>query len=542
MYKRQEIEGIKRSAEVNVGVLDYVAERITPGITTEQIDQWVHDYTVEHGAIPAPLDYEGFPKSVCTSVNEVVCHGIPSPDEVLREGDIVNIDCSTIKDDFFSDSSRMFCIGEVSPDAADLVRVTKEAVQVGLDAIKPWGHLGDIGAAVNAYAREHGYTVVREFGGHGIGLEFHEDPFVSFVTEAGTGPILVPGLCFTIEPMINAGAQEIDMTDPNGWTVRTADRSLTAQWEVQLVITEDGYILTNYHVIDGANSIKVTFSDGKEYTATYVGGEEKNDIAVIKVDATGLTPVVIGKSSDMLVGEQVTTIGNPLGELTFSESTGIISALDRTITMSDGTQMNMIQTDCAINSGNSGGPLFNNHGEVIGIVSAKYSSSGSNSSASVEGLGFAIPMDDVANMVSELVTNGYVTGKPILGISVEDVSENVQSYGVPAGAIVRAVTPSLCGEKAGLQVGDIITKIDDKEVSSASELIAAKDTYKPDDTITLTVFRNGETTTVKVTLEESTPEKEALQEKAQQQATQEQQQQQQQQQGSGGWPFGSFGY
>ena len=307
------------------------------------------------------------------------------------------------------------------------------------------------------------------------------------------------------------------------------------------VITEDGYILTNYHVIDGANSIKVTFSDGKEYTATYVGGEEKNDIAVIKVDATGLTPVVIGKSSDMLVGEQVTTIGNPLGELTFSESTGIISALDRTITMSDGTQMNMIQTDCAINSGNSGGPLFNNHGEVIGIVSAKYSSSGSNSSASVEGLGFAIPMDDVANMVSELVTNGYVTGKPILGISVEDVSENVQSYGVPAGAIVRAVTPSLCGEKAGLQVGDIITKIDDKEVSSASELIAAKDTYKPDDTITLTVFRNGETTTVKVTLEESTPEKEALQEKAQQQATQEQQQQQQQQ-GSGGWPFGSFGY
>lgn len=241
-----EIEGIKRSAEVNIGVLDYVAERIAPGVTTEQIDQWVHDCTVEHGAIPAPLDYEGFPKSVCTSVNEVVCHGIPSPDEVLREGDIVNIDCSTIKDGFFSDSSRMFCIGEVSPEAADLVRVTKEAVQVGLDAIKPWGHLGDIGAAVNAYAREHGYTVVREFGGHGIGLEFHEDPFVSFVTEAGTGPILVPGLCFTIEPMINAGAQEIDMTDPNGWTVRTADRSLTAQWEVQLVITEDGYELLSW--------------------------------------------------------------------------------------------------------------------------------------------------------------------------------------------------------------------------------------------------------------------------------------------------------
>ncbi len=238
--------GIKRSAEVNIGVLDYVAERIAPGITTEQIDQWVHDYTVEHGAIPAPLDYEGFPKSVCTSVNEVVCHGIPSPDEVLREGDIVNIDCSTIKDDFFSDSSRMFCIGEASPEAADLVRVTKEAVQVGLDAIKPWGHLGDIGAAVNAYAREHGYTVVREFGGHGIGLEFHEDPFVSFVTEAGTGPHSRAGALLHHRAMINAGAQEIDMTDPNGWTVRTADRSLTAQWEVQLVITEDGYELLSW--------------------------------------------------------------------------------------------------------------------------------------------------------------------------------------------------------------------------------------------------------------------------------------------------------
>lgn len=219
------------------------------------------------------------------------------------------------------------------------------------------------------------------------------------------------------------------------------------------VITEDGYILTNYHVIDGANSIKVTFSDGKEYTATYVGGEEANDIAVIKVEATGLTPVVIGSSSDMLVGEQVTTIGNPLGELTFSETTGIISALDRTITMSDGNKMNMIQTDCAINSGNSGGPLFNSHGEVIGIVSAKYSSSASSSSASVEGLGFAIPMDDVADMVSELVTNGYVTGKPLMGISVGDVAEDVQAYGVPAGAAVKVVTPGLCGEKAGLPRG-----------------------------------------------------------------------------------------
>ena len=315
------------------------------------------------------------------------------------------------------------------------------------------------------------------------------------------------------------------------------------------VITEDGYILTNYHVIDGANSIKVTFDNGKEYTATYVGGEEKNDIAVIKVDATGLTPVVIGKSSDMLVGEQVTTIGNPLGELTFSESTGIISALDRSITMSDGRQMNMIQTDCAINSGNSGGPLFNSHGEVIGIVSAKYSSGSNSSSASVEGLGFAIPMDDVASMVSDLMKNGYVTGKPIMGISVADVDESVTSYGVPQGAIIRVVTPDLCGAKAGLQAGDIVTKIDNTDVTSASELTSAIGNYKPGDKVTLTIFRSGETKTVEVTLEESTPEKTEKQNQAQQeyqqeyqQSQQQQQQSQQQQQGSSGWPFGSFGY
>lgn len=315
------------------------------------------------------------------------------------------------------------------------------------------------------------------------------------------------------------------------------------------VITEDGYILTNYHVIDGANSIKVTFDNGKEYTATYVGGEEKSDIAVIKVDATGLTPVVIGKSSDMLVGEQVTTIGNPLGELTFSESTGIISALDRSITMSDGRQMNMIQTDCAINSGNSGGPLFNSHGEVIGIVSAKYSSGSNSSSASVEGLGFAIPMDDVASMVSDLVKNGYVTGKPIMGISVADVDESVTSYGVPQGAIIRVVTPDLCGAKAGLQAGDIVTKIDNTDVTSASDLTSAIGNYKPGDKVTLTIFRSGETKTVEVTLEESTPEKTEKQNQAQQeyqqeyqQSQQQQQQSQQQQQGSSGWPFGSFGY
>ena len=241
-----DIEGIKRSAAINIGVLDYVAEHIGPGVTTEQIDQWVHDYTVEHGGIPADLGFEGYPKSVCTSVNEEVCHGIPSPDVVLKEGDIVNVDCSTILDGYFSDSSRMFCIGEVDPERERLVRVTKECVQKGLEAIKPWGFLGDIGAAVNAHAEANGYSVVREFGGHGIGLEFHEDPFVSFVSEPGTGMVLAPGVCFTIEPMVNMGGHEIDMDDPNGGTVRTKAGLPTAQWEVQLVITETGYELLSW--------------------------------------------------------------------------------------------------------------------------------------------------------------------------------------------------------------------------------------------------------------------------------------------------------
>lgn len=241
-----DIEGIKRSAAINIGVLDHVAERIGAGTTTGEVDRWVHDYTVEHGGIPADLGYEGFPNSVCTSVNEVVCHGIPSDDHVLAEGDIVNVDCSTILDGYYSDSSRMFCIGEVSPERRRLVEETKKAMEAGIAAVKPWGLLGDVGAAVNAYAQSCGYTVVREFGGHGIGLDFHEDPFVSHVAEAGTGMVLVPGLVFTIEPMVNAGAQPIDMSDPNGWTVRTADRSDTAQWEVQVLVTDDGYELLSW--------------------------------------------------------------------------------------------------------------------------------------------------------------------------------------------------------------------------------------------------------------------------------------------------------
>lgn len=242
----EDIEGIKRSAAINVGVLDMVAERIAPGVTTAEVDQWIYDYTVEHGGIPADLNYEGFPKSVCTSINDVVCHGIPSERDVLREGDIVNVDCSTILDGYFSDSSRMFCIGEVSPERKKLVDVTRESIQRGLAQVKPWNTLGDMAHAVQTYVEENGFNVVREFGGHGIGKEFHEDPFVSHVGEPGEGVVLAPGMCFTIEPMVNAGGADIDMNDPNGWTVRTTDGSDSAQWEVQLVVTDTGYELLSW--------------------------------------------------------------------------------------------------------------------------------------------------------------------------------------------------------------------------------------------------------------------------------------------------------
>ena len=241
-----DIQGIRESAKVNVGALDYVEAHIGIGTTTGEIDQWVYNYCIEHDAIPADLNYEGFPKSVCTSINEVVCHGIPDPNQVLREGDIVNVDMSTIKHGYYSDSSRMYCIGQVDPEWKRLVDVTRESVQAGLAAVKPWGFLGDVSAAVNKVATDAGFTVVREFGGHGIGLEFHEDPWVGFNEKAGTGPVLVPGMCFTIEPMVNMGKPDIDMSDPNGWTVRTADGLPTAQWEVQLVVTEDGYELLSW--------------------------------------------------------------------------------------------------------------------------------------------------------------------------------------------------------------------------------------------------------------------------------------------------------
>ena len=235
-----QVAGIKESCAVNMAVLDYVGEHIGPGISTQQIDDWVRDITARHGAVCAPLDYNGFPKHVCTSIDDVVCHGIPDRDRILKEGDIINVDVSTIYKGYFSDSSRMYCIGNVSPEKERLVRVTKECMEKGIEKVIPWTPIGNMGSAVNRHARENGYSVVREIGGHGVGLEFHEDPWVSYTSEEGSGVIMIPGMMFTIEPMVNMGGPEIYTDESDGWTVHTADHLPSAQWEVTVLVTETG--------------------------------------------------------------------------------------------------------------------------------------------------------------------------------------------------------------------------------------------------------------------------------------------------------------
>jgi methionyl aminopeptidase len=237
---KDQIERIKESAKINNEVLDLVEKNIKEGMTTEDINKIVHDYTVSRGATPAPLGYGGFPKSVCTSINSEICHGIPSEDVVLKDGDIINVDVSTIYNGYYSDASRMFMIGNVSENAKKLVEVTKECLEEGIKAVKPWGHIGDIGAAIQSHAEKNGYSVVRDFGGHGVGLQFHEDPFVFHYGSKNEGMILVPGMIFTIEPMINEGGYDLYIDADNEWTAYTDDGSLSAQWEHMILVTEDG--------------------------------------------------------------------------------------------------------------------------------------------------------------------------------------------------------------------------------------------------------------------------------------------------------------
>ena len=237
---KKQIEGIREASRINTLILDKVQSEIKAGMTTEDIDKIVYDETIRLGGIPACLGYEGFPKSVCTSVNNVVCHGIPSKKVKLKEGDIINVDCTTIVDGYFGDSSRMFEIGKVSNLAHKLVTVTKECLDLAVKTIKPFDHVGDIGDIVSKHARANGFSVVKELGGHGVGLAMHEDPFVSHTAKKGTGMILVPGMVFTIEPMINAGKAAVCIDNSDGWTIYTWDDSLSAQWEYTLLMTDTG--------------------------------------------------------------------------------------------------------------------------------------------------------------------------------------------------------------------------------------------------------------------------------------------------------------
>ena len=244
----EQIEGIRRAGVLNTAVLDEVARLIHEGMSTLEIDEIVYNYTTEHGGTPAPLNYEGFPKSVCTSINEVVCHGIPKAEDILQEGDIINVDCTTILDGYFADASRMFIIGKTTPEKEQLVRVAKECLEIGMEAAKPYCFVGDIGNAIDKHARRYHYGIVRDLCGHGVGNAFHEEPDVAHYGKKGSGMLLVPGMVFTIEPMVNMGTWRvfIDSDDPYGWEVISEDEQPSAQWEHTLLMTETGVEILTY--------------------------------------------------------------------------------------------------------------------------------------------------------------------------------------------------------------------------------------------------------------------------------------------------------
>ncbi|MBQ1432558.1 MAG: trypsin-like peptidase domain-containing protein [Ruminococcus sp.] len=270
------------------------------------------------------------------------------------------------------------------------------------------------------------------------------------------------------------------------------------------IITDDGYIVTNYHVIEGANKVKVTTYDNTSYDAEVVGTDENNDIAVLKIDGKDLTPVTLGSSESLAVGDDVVAIGNPLGELTFTLTSGVVSAMDRQITTGTSLMMDLIQTDCAINAGNSGGALFNMYGEVVGVTNAKYSSN-SSTEASIDNIGFAIPIDTVKDIVTSIIEKGYVE-KPYIGVGAETVDPDMVAYGLPEGAVVRTITEGSPAEKAGLQEKDIITKANDTEIKEANDLVKVVRKSSKGDELTLSVYRQGEEMTIKVIVDESKPE------------------------------------
>lgn len=344
--------------------------------------------------------------------------------------------------------------------------------------------MGILGSAIGNSLFGKGSTTI---------YEGQRESSVIDVAKVDTGKLMTPAEVYAAN--VNSTVGITTSVTTNFWGFQTTSAASGSGF----ILTGDGYVLTNYHVIESSNSISVTLYDGKSYDAVLIGYDESSDIAVLKIDAEGLTPVVLGDSDNLNVGDSVVAIGNPLGELTFSLTSGAVSALNREITLSNSVTMNLIQTDCAINSGNSGGALFNLYGEVIGITNAKYSGSGSG--ASIDNIGFAIPINHVRGIVESIIENGYVA-KPYIGVTVSDVSEETMGYGLPAGAAVKAVSEDSPAEKAGLQVNDIITAVNGKEISGRTGLSEAVSAASVGDTLTLAVYRQGNTISVDVTVGE----------------------------------------
>lgn len=359
--------------------------------------------------------------------------------------------------------------------------------------------MGAAGYGVMAYFTEHPIRVVSTNPGD-TSLDRNESSYISSAFNVGNSTkVLTPTEIYTLASNQTVGiSTEVTTTNVFGQAV---SGTVTG---TGFILTADGYIMTNYHVIRDAHKngyeIKVMLYDGSSYKAEIVGIEDDNDIAVLKIDAKSLNPVTIADSSEIQVGEPVYAIGNPLGELTYTFTGGMISALDRDIKGEDGTAINMFQIDAAVNSGNSGGPVYNAEGEVVGVVTAKYSSAG------VEGLGFAIPINDAAIIATELIEHGYVTGKAALGVSVQTISaQAAQYYNLVQGAGVGSVTPGSCAEKAGLLKGDIITKLGDTDIRSTADLLAARKDYRAGDTASITIYRNGDYKTMSITFDEEKP-------------------------------------
>lgn len=323
----------------------------------------------------------------------------------------------------------------------------------------------------------------------------HENVTVD-INEIETGKLMTAAEVYAKNVNSTVGIQT-SITSTNLWGQQTTSAASGSGF----ILTADGYIVTNYHVIQNANSVTVSTYGGASYNAKIVGYDEGNDLAVLKIEATGLSPVVLGSSEKLNVGDTVLAIGNPLGELTFSLTTGVVSALNREVTFSGGTVMDLLQTDCAINSGNSGGALFNLYGEVVGITNAKYSGS-SSSGASIDNIAFAIPIDSVRAIVESIIEKGYYA-KPVIGVSVTDVDENSRQLGIPAGAWVKEVTAGGAAEAAGIQANDVITAINGTEISGVSDLKRILAKASAGDELSLAIWRKNQSLTLTVVVREA---------------------------------------